>query len=80
MWCVAHRLELALKDSFKETFFSSIDDMLLKMFYLYEKSQKKFRLLQDAYDNLKSEIDFQSKKLKPVKACGSRWIGHKHEA
>ena len=80
MWCVAHRLELALKDSFKETFFSSIDDMLLKMFYLYEKSPKKFRLLQDVYDNLKSEIDFQSKKVKPVKACGSRWIGHKHEA
>ena len=40
MWCVAHGLELALKDSFKETFFSSIDDMLLKMFYLYEKSPK----------------------------------------
>ena len=58
MWCVAHRLELALKDSFKETFFSSIDDILLKMFYLYEKSPKKFRLLQDVYDNLKSEIDF----------------------
>ena len=50
------------------------------MFYLYEKSPKKFKLLQDVYDNLKSEIDFQSKKLKPVKACGSRWIGHKQEA
>ena len=40
MWCVAHRLELALKDSFKETFFSSIDDMLLKCFICTRSHQK----------------------------------------
>lgn len=30
-WCLAHRLELSLKDALKDTFFSSIDEMLLRM-------------------------------------------------
>lgn len=28
-WCLAHRLELALKDALKNTFFAQVDDMLL---------------------------------------------------
>lgn len=28
--CLAHRLELSLKDALKDTFFSSIDEMLLR--------------------------------------------------
>ena len=40
-WCLAHRLELALKDALRGTLFSTIDDMLLKLYFLYEKSPKK---------------------------------------
>ena len=40
-WCLAHRLELALKDAFGSTLFSSIDDMLMRVYCLYEKSPKK---------------------------------------
>ena len=34
-WCLAHRLELALKDAFKGTPFSELDEMLLRLYYLY---------------------------------------------
>ncbi len=37
-WCLAHRLELALKDALKDTLFQSVDDMLLRVYYVYEKS------------------------------------------
>ena len=37
--CFNHRLELAIKDAFKETFFSEIDTMLLKLYYLYKKAR-----------------------------------------
>ena len=35
-WCLAHRLELALKDALKGTVFSAIDEMLLRVYYLYK--------------------------------------------
>ena len=40
-WCLAHRLELSLKDALKHTLFSKVDEMLMRMYYLYEKSPKK---------------------------------------
>ena len=30
-WCLAHRLELSVKDVFKPTFSSTIDELLLRM-------------------------------------------------
>jgi len=35
MWCLAHRLELGIKDAFKGTYFDGIDDMLLCLYYIY---------------------------------------------
>ena len=46
-WCSDHRLELSLKDAPKDTVFSSIDEMLLRVYYLYEKSPKKCRELDE---------------------------------
>ena len=40
MWCLAHRIDLAVKDALKGTAFDLIDEMLLKLYYLYEKSPK----------------------------------------
>jgi hypothetical protein len=37
------RLELSLKDALKNTFFSSVDELLLQVYYVYEKSPKKSR-------------------------------------
>ena len=44
-WCFNHRLELACKDSFSSNLFRDVDDMLLRVYYLYEKSPKKCREL-----------------------------------
>ena len=46
-WCYAHRLELACKDAFSSRLFKDIDEMLLRLYYLYEKSPKKCRELSD---------------------------------
>ena len=48
-WCYAHRLELACKD----TFSSPIQEMLLRLYYLYEESPKESRELDSIVDNLK---------------------------
>ena len=46
VWCMAHRLELAIKEALKDNVFKDVDDMLLKIFYLYQKSPKKLRELK----------------------------------
>ena len=43
VWCIAHRLELALSDALKDTIFKDIDEMLLRIYYLYQKAPKKLR-------------------------------------
>ena len=40
-WCYTHQLELACKDAFSSKLFHDIDSMLLRLYYLYEKSPKK---------------------------------------
>ena len=40
-WCFAHRLELACKDAITGNTFKEIEDMLLRLYYLEEKSAKK---------------------------------------
>ncbi len=40
-WCVAHKLELALKDALSGTVVDNVDDMLTKLYSLYHKSPKK---------------------------------------
>ena len=52
MWCLAHRLELAIKDALKSTSFDLIDDMLLRLYYIYEKSPKKCRELEEIVTEL----------------------------
>jgi len=40
VWCYAHQLELACKDVLSSQLFHDIDDMLLKLYYLYENHLK----------------------------------------
>lgn len=80
MWCLAHRLELAVKDAFKNTSFQQIDDMLLRLYYLYEKSPKKCRHLEDIISDLRDCLCFDDNGKRPVRASGSRWIAHKWNA
>ena len=83
IWCLAHRLELSLKDALKGTLFSSIDDMLLRAYYLYHKSPKKCRELDEVVASLQlcledSEMPTSSAGgNRPIRACGTRFVGHK---
>ena len=73
MWCMAHRLELATKDALKPTAFALVDELLLGLYYLYEKSPKRCRELEDIVTDLKACFSFND-------ASGSRWIAHKQNA
>ncbi len=84
-WCLAHRLELALKDSLKDTLFSVIDEMLLRIYYLYHNSPKKCRELDDVVQALKMCLEEEDDDVprsnlrsnRPLRACGTRFVGHK---
>ena len=80
MWCLAHRVELALKDALKQTAFEQIDEMLLKLYLLYEKSPKKCRQLEEIITDLRGCLSFDDGGTKPIRASGSRWVGHKFNA
>lgn len=81
-WCLAHCLELSIKDALKSTYFSTIDDVLMRLYYLYENSAKKCRELDDV-QNLKfcfteSESGpHATKGNRPLRACGTRFVAHK---
>ena len=44
---MAHCMELAVRDALKATTFDMVDDLLIKLYNLYEKSPKKCRELED---------------------------------
>ena len=46
-WWVAHHLELALKYCLKGTAFDDIDEIILRLHYLYKNSPKKLRQLKE---------------------------------
>ena len=80
MWCLAHRIELAIKDALKSTCFKLIDEMLLRLYYLYEKSSKKLRQLEEIIADLSGYLTFEGGGTKPIRASGTRWVGHKLSA
>ena len=77
---MAHRLELATKDALKPTAFALVDELLLRLYYLYEKSPKRCRDLEDVISDLKACLTFDDSGVKPVRASGSRWVTHKQNA
>ena len=80
MWCLAHRLELAIKDALNDTFFKSIDEMLLRLYYLYEKSPKKCTELDSIVTDLKECFECDEGGIKPIRASSTRWVSHKLNA
>ena len=55
MWCLAHRQELAVKYALKGTSFDAVNDMLLKLYYLYEKAPKMCLALEEIVSDLKEQ-------------------------
>ena len=54
--------------------------MLLRLYYVYEKSPKKCRELNDIITDLQEYIEFDSAGIRPVRSSGSRWVSHKLNA
>ena len=79
-WCYAHRLELACKNALTSTLFKGIEEMLLRLYFLYEKSPKKTRELEGIVEDLKEVFELPKGGNKPVRSQGSRWINHKRKA
>ena len=82
-WCLAHRLELSLKDALANTFFSMIDDMLMCVYYLYEKSPKKCVELAEVVDELRQCLedgDMPNRGNRPLRASGTHFVAHKMAA
>ena len=64
----------------KGSSFESIDDMLLKLYYLYEKSAIKYRELSDIVNDLKQFLKFDDNGVKPIRASRTKWVTHKLSA
>ena len=54
--------------------------MLLRLYYLYEKSPKKCRELEGIMADLRECLEFDDAGVRPVRGSGSRWISHKLNA
>ena len=83
-WCLAHRLKLALKDALTSTnLYATIDDMLMRVYYLYEKSPKKCHELDEVVASLRQCLEedemstARTKGNRPLCACGTRFVSHK---
>ena len=74
------QLEHACKDAFSSCLFHDIDEMLLRLYYLYEKSPRKCCELSDLIDDLKEVFELPEGGNLPVRAHGSRWITYKWKA
>lgn len=71
VWCLAHKLELAVKDSFKDTYMTTVVDNLTSMYYFYKGSAKRNNEASDIAEITEEHF------LKPAKADGTRWVEHK---
>ena len=70
VWCVAHRLELALKDALQGTSFDDVDQVLLRLYYLYENSSKKLRQLRERHGIYRETFEFEEGGVRPKRASG----------
>ena len=80
MWCLAHRHELAIKDALRATSFDLLDEMLLRLYYIYEKSPKKCTKLESIVTDQKGAFQLNEGGVWPIRACGTRWVCHKLSA
>ena len=66
--CLAHRLELAVKDCFKGTYMDKVKEVLRFITHFNEWSSKRNKEAKDIADIMEEVF------LKPEKVNGTRWI------
>ena len=73
--CSAHRLEIVIKDTSKNSYFQNVMiDTLTTIYNFYKNSPKKFRGLKAVAMWMEEHI------TKPARANGTRWVEHKIKA
>ena len=72
--CMNHRLELAAKSAFADTYMEEVSQLLMNLYYTYEKSPKRLREFKAMADLMEDHV------RKPEKASGTRWVQHKSRA
>ena len=73
---MAHRLELAVKDAFRKTLFDLVDEMLLRLYLLYDNSPKKCRQIKDVVAELREYLSIEDGGTRPIRANSSCWRSH----
>lgn len=76
VWCIAHRLELSLKDALNGTVFDDVDEVLLRLYYLYENSPKKLRQLCEIHNIYRKIFEFEEGGIRPKRACAKYAASH----
>ena len=61
-----------MKDALKGTVFDLVGDMHTHLYYMYEKSPKKCRKLEEVIADLRQCIEFDDAGVRPLHASGSR--------
>lgn len=75
VWCMAHRLELVLKDCFKaKKYIWDVKELVHNIYLFYHKSPLNRQNLKQACEA--TAVKF----LVPTKATSSRWVAHLHYA
>lgn len=74
--CLAHRLELSLKDSAKtvKLYDKTVNVLAMGLYYFYHNSSLNRAMLNRSYNALKTDED--PGLLLPTRVSGTRWIGH----
>ena len=60
--------------------FDFIHEMLLRLYYIYEKSLKKCHELEEIVKGLQDCLQFDDAGVRPVRSNDSRWVSHKLNA
>ena len=66
-WCVAHHLEITVKDSLGKNSFSKVDELILCMYYLYKILSKKLPKLGELVNVCKEKYEFKTGGVRPKK-------------
>ena len=66
-----HRLEIVIKDGLRGTWFDLLDEILIRLYYLYENSPKKYREPESIVNDLKEAFDLNDEEqgVRPIRAC-----------
>ena len=65
---------------FKGSDMTEIPRVLNLLYNTYKNSSKKWREIQELFQSMKDDFDFEDSGLRPAKSYGTRWISHRLNA